>query len=142
MADAKIKTQATQVPVAEFLASVASAERRADAETLIAMMRTATGEEPTMWGPSIIGFGKYRYRYDSGRTGEMPVTAFSPRKTELVLYVVSDCAAFQPQLARLGKHRIGKCCLYIKRLADVDTGIVKALIEAGLAETADRRVRD
>jgi hypothetical protein len=142
MADAKIKTQATQVPVAEFLASVASAERRADAETLIAMMRAATGEEPAMWGPSIIGFGKYRYRYDSGRTGEMPVTAFSPRKTELVLYVVSDCAAFQPQLARLGKHRIGKCCLYIKRLADVDTGIVKSLIEAGLAETADRRVRD
>src|SRR5204863_278873 len=116
---AELKTKATEVKVADFIAAVPDEVRRADAETVCAMMARLTGEAPRMWGPSIIGFGRYAYRYDSGRTGEMCRIGFSPRKAELVLYVLDGNADQSEVLGRLGRHRTGKGCLYIRRLADV-----------------------
>lgn len=127
---AELKTKATQVEVADFLAAVPDPVRRADAETVCALMARLTGEQPKMWGPSIIGFGSYRYTYDSGRTGEMCRIGFSPRKAELVLYVLDGNADQSPVLGRLGKHKTGKGCLYIKKLADVDADVLEEIVRA------------
>ena len=135
---AELKTRSTAVSVADFLETIEHPERRADGEAVCAMMARITGEEPRMWGPSIIGFGRYHYKYDSGHAGTMCRLGFSPRKAELVLYVLNGSAAQQAQLARLGKHRTGKSCLYIKRLSDVDTGVLEAMIGNALADM-DRR---
>lgn len=130
---AELKTTATGVMVADFIAAVPDPVRRGDAETLCAMMARLTGEPPVMWGPSIIGFGRYAYRYDSGHSGEMCRIGFSPRKAELVLYVLVGDAGQEDSLARLGKHRTGKSCLYVKRLADVDQSVLEELVVSSLA---------
>ncbi|WP_137862582.1 MULTISPECIES: DUF1801 domain-containing protein [unclassified Sphingomonas] len=130
---AELKTKATEVKVADFIAAVPDEVRRADAETVCAMMARLTGEAPRMWGPSIIGFGRYAYRYDSGRTGEMCRIGFSPRKAELVLYVLDGNADQSEVLGRLGRHRTGKGCLYIRRLADVDADVLEEIVRARLA---------
>jgi len=132
------KTQPTTTRVADFLAAVPDATRRADAQALVALMTAATGQPPVMWGPSIIGFGAYQYRYDSGRQGEAPRVGFSPRKAELVLYLADGFAEREALLAQLGKHRQGKACVYIRRLADVNAVVLEQLIRASLHCTDTR----
>lgn len=128
------KTVETSADVAAFVAGVADAGQRADAEALIAMMADATGEAPRMWGSSIIGFGSYHYRYESGREGDMARISFSPRKGQTVLYITDGFPGHGDIMARLGKHKTGKSCLYVKTLADVDTGVLRELVDASLAE--------
>ncbi|GIF77221.1 DUF1801 domain-containing protein [Asanoa siamensis] len=127
-------TAPTDASVEAFLAAVADERRRDDARSLAALMTEITGETPRMWGPSIVGFGSYHYRYESGREGDAPLTGFSPRKTSLVVYLVGGYEERYPGvLAKLGKHKTGKGCLYLNRLADAD--------EATLRELIDRSVR-
>jgi hypothetical protein len=134
---ADLKTKQTTTSVADFIAAVPDETRRKDAETLCAMMGRLTGDPPAMWGPSIIGFGRYRYTYDSGHTGEMCRIGFSPRKAELVLYVLDGNADQREVLDRLGKHRTGKGCLYIKKLADVDTAALENIIQSKIDRMAE-----
>ena len=124
---AEIKTRPTEVSVEAFLDNVADPQRREDARVVRAMMERITGEPAKMWGPSIVGFGTYHYKYDSGHEGSMCRLGFSPRKAELVLYVLTESAGQDALLARLGKHKTGKSCLYIKRLSDVDEGVLEEL---------------
>ena len=130
---AENKTKPTAQSVSQFIQGLESASRQAEAATLIEMMERATGEKPKMWGPSIIGFGKVAYAYESGRTGETPVVSFSPRKASLVLYVGTCLGSVGPLLAKLGKHTTGKACLYVKKLDDVDLDIVEKIIAAEVA---------
>ncbi len=132
------KTKPTIVHAAAFIAAVPDPVRRADAEVVAAMMARVSGEPATMWGPSIIGFGSCHYKYESGREGDMPRIAFSPRKAETVLYIADGFPAYAELMARLGKHKIGKSCLYIKRLGDVDLTVLEALVAASWAEVARR----
>ena len=129
------KTKPTQVSVAEFIDAITDQSRREDAKALVKLMQNAAGEKPKMWGPSIIGFGSYHYTYESGREGDMPVVAFSPRKAATVLYGLSDSEALLP---KLGKHTRGKGCVYIKKLADVDQKVLQAMV---VKSVAARRVR-
>jgi nucleoid DNA-binding protein len=127
------KTKPTKTSVAAFIAAVADPTKRADAKALVKLMQSVAGEKPKMWGPSIIGFGSYHYRYESGREGDMPLIVFSPRKPATVLYNMlgfSDSAAL---LAKLGKHKTGKGCLYIKNLDDVDQKVLQALAVKSIA---------
>ncbi len=130
---AEAKTKATDASVAAFIDAVPDATRREDARAVIEMMQRATGAPPTLWGPSIIGFGSYRYRYESSREGEMCRIGFSPRRSELVFYLLSGDEEEAGLLERLGKHRAGKGCLYVKRLADVDQGVLETLIARRVA---------
>lgn len=123
----------TDVDVEAFLDAVPSDARREDARALVDLMHTITGEPPKMWGPSIVGFGSYSYRYESGRTGDSPLAAFSPRKANLVVYLVGDYEQRYPKLLeRLGPHTTGKACLYLKRLSDVDLGVLRQLVERAM----------
>jgi hypothetical protein len=133
------KTQPTTEPVQAFLATVADPLRRADCETVARMMARSTGAPATMWGPAIVGFGRYHYRYDSGREGDSMLVGFSPRKTDLTLYIMPSLDHFADLLPQLGKHKTGKSCLYLKRLADVDTGVLQQVIDSGVAAMAGRR---
>ena len=119
------KTKTTKASVAGFIDALADQSRRKDAKALVKLMQNAAGEKPKMWGPSIVGFGSYHYTYDSGREGDMPVVAFSPRKAATVLYGLSDAEALLP---KLGKHTRGKGCVYIKKLGDVDQNILEAMV--------------
>ena len=129
----ELKTKATPVTVASFIKKVPNAERRADAETLVALMRGLTKEEPKMWGPSIVGFGQYHYKYESGHEGDMPVLGFSPRSTGLVVYILPGFKEYEPLLKKLGKHSLGKSCLYIKRLSEIDMAVLKTMLVKTLA---------
>lgn len=130
---AEIKTKPTQVTVDDFIAAVENPVRREEAKTVCAMLERITGEPPRMWGPSIIGFGSYRYKYDSGHEGTMCRLGFSPRKAQLVLYILTEDSRQAEQLARLGKHKTGKSCLYINKLADVDIGVLEEMTHGALA---------
>ena len=112
--------------------------RREDARTVLAMMQRATGEPPRMWGANIVGFGHYRYRYASGREGEWFRIGFSPRKSALTLYIMPGFDAYDGLLARLGKHRTGKSCLYVTRLANVDEAVLDELIVASVGHMAEK----
>ena len=136
MADAK--TQPTQASVDDHLRAKASPAQLADCQALMAILHRVTGEAPTMWGPSIVGYGRYAYRYDSGRTGVSCATGFAVRGKELVLYLMADAPEQQQLLARLGTHKMGKSCLYLKRLADVDAAVLEALVAGSLAEIRRR----
>ncbi len=128
------KTTATTASVSAFIDKHPKEEMRDDSRALIAMMQELTGEEPHMYGPSIIGFGTYHYTYASGHSGSAPLVAFSPRKPELVLYVGQ--AVLEPEvLAKLGKHKATKGCLYVKKLADIDLKVLKAMIKKSIAAT-------
>jgi len=127
------KTQPTDASVAAFVAGLADERQRADSERLIALMSKVTGEPATMWGPSIIGFGSYHYRYASGREGDTPLVGFSPRKTALTLYASAGEDERADLLARLGPHKVGKSCVYVKRLSDVDEQVLADLVRAGVA---------
>ena len=124
---AETKTRPTQLSVADFIDAVENPVRRDDAKAVCAMLERVTGESPSMWGPSIVGFGSYHYRYDSGHEGDMCRLGFSPRKAELVLYILTDGPGEAEKLARLGKHKTGKSCLYIKKLSDVDMAVLEEL---------------
>jgi uncharacterized protein DUF1801 len=130
---AELKTGPTGVAVDEFLDAVPDPQRREDARKLRAMMERLSGEPAAMWGSSIVGFGRYRYKYDSGHEGEMGRIGFSPRARELVVYIVGGFPRHRPLMDRLGKHRTGKSCLYIKRLSDVDETVLERLITESLA---------
>jgi len=129
------KTKPTQVSVASFIDAIADDTKRADAKAIVKMMQSATGEKPKMWGPSIIGFGSQRLKYESGREGDWPIAAFSPRKAATVLYGLNEDRDAKVLLAKLGKHTTGKSCLYIKKLADVDRKVLEKLIQNAVAAT-------
>lgn len=126
------KTHVTEVSPADFIASVEHPVRRADAQALDVLFREVTGFQPKMWGPTIIGYGTYHYRYESGREGDTLATGFSPRKSSLSIYIMPGYADFGDILDRLGKHKIGKACLYVNKLADIDTAVLRELIRVGL----------
>lgn len=130
---AEIKTKPTEISPAEFIEAVENPARREDAKTLCAMLERVAGEPPRMWGPSIVGFGSYRYKYDSGHEGTMCRLGFSPRKTQFVLYILTDDAGQAGKLARLGKHKTGKSCLYINKLADVDLAVLEEMTRDSLS---------
>jgi hypothetical protein len=130
---AENKTKTTTVDPHAFLAAVENPQRRADGQALATIMTRISGEPPVMWGPSIVGFGLHRYKYDSGREGEICSIGFSPRKTALVLYLSGDLDSSQALLDRLGKHERGRGCLYVKKLADVDADILEEMIAAAWA---------
>ncbi|KAJ56384.1 hypothetical protein ACMU_05420 [Actibacterium mucosum KCTC 23349] len=132
------KTMPTPVLPADFLNAVDHPRRRADGLTLDQIFREETGFTPVMWGPSIVGYGRYHYVYDSGRQGDFLATGFSPRKSNLSIYIMPGYADFGDILTRLGKHKIGKSCLYINTLDDVDADVLRELIRAGLADLATR----
>jgi hypothetical protein len=135
---AEIKTKATEVSVDDFIEAVPDPQRREDAKTVRAMFERLTGEPARMWGPTIIGFGSYHYKYESGHEGVMCRMGFSPRKAELVLYVLTGFAGQQALLARLGKHRTGKVCLYIKKLPDVDEAVLEEIATKALAHMNEK----
>lgn len=135
---AENKTKPTDEDVAAFIERVPNAKRREDARTLCTLMERVTGDAPVLWGPSIVGFGSYHYRYASGREGDAPVAGFSPRARELVVYLSCDDAASEQLLARLGKHKSSKACLYIKSLADVDQGVLAELISQSAKTVRER----
>lgn len=126
------KTTATAVNVEDFLAAVTPEQRREEGRALDMVFREVTGFQPRMWGPSIIGYGRYTYRYDSGRTGESCATGFSPRGKAISIYGVTGFAGMEALLGRLGRHRLGKSCLYLTRLADEDQAVLRELIRCGL----------
>ena len=128
------KTNPTEISVADFIAAVENPIRRADAETLSALFEQISGEPPRMWGPSIIGFGRYHYRYDSGHEGDAPRLGFSPRKAHLVVYVMSGFKGQDDMIARIGKVKTSVSCMYIKRLDQIDLGVLREMAVASLAQ--------
>jgi Domain of unknown function (DU1801) len=135
---AENKTKPTKLSVAAFIDALTDQSRRADAKTLVKLMQKAAGEKPKMWGPSIIGFGSYHYMYDSGREGDMPLIAFSPRKAATALYGMTGFDGSEAFMAKLGKHTTGKGCLYIKKLADVDQKVLEAMAIKSVAAIRTR----
>ena len=111
--------------------------KRADARTVAGIMRDATGDEPRMWGPGIVGFGSYHYKYASGREGDWMLTGFSPRARNLTLYIMSGFREYEDLLARLGKHKTGKSCLYVNKLDDVDLDVLRELVERSVRYMAE-----
>lgn len=126
------KTKPTRVSVKAYLDAVPSARRRDDARVVAAMMKAATNSPARMWGPSIVGFGSYHYTYASGREGDSPLVGFSPRKDALTLYILGGFKTYEALLEKLGKHKRGAACLYIKSLDDVDLKVLKKLITASV----------
>lgn len=122
------KTVATKARVSDFVGSVEDTQKRRDLKAVMAMMRRATGKRATMWGPSIVGFGRYDYRYASGREGSFFLTGASPRKQSLTVYIMPGFSSYASLLKKLGKHKASKSCLYIKRLSDVDEAVLERLI--------------
>jgi len=128
------KTQENDGDVMAFLKTVENPVRQADAWAMLEMMERITGCPAKMWGASIIGFGSYHYKYESGREGDSPRIGFSPRKAKTVIYIMPGYTDFSEILARVGKHKKGKSCLYINKLADIDIGVLEELVMAGLAD--------
>lgn len=128
---AEPKTKKTKASVTAFLNTVTDPERRKDCKTLVSLMKRITGSAPSMWGDSIVGFGSYHYKYASGREGDWPEVAFSPRKQNLTVYVMTGFDT--PLMKKLGSYKTGKSCLYLNRLADIDLGILEQLIRDSVA---------
>ncbi len=133
------KTKPTELSVTAYIDALTDETKRADARALVKLMRSVTGEKPKMWGPSIVGFGNCHYVYESGRQGDMPLTGFSPRKAATVLYGLTGFSEAEALLAKLGKHTTGKGCLYVKKLADVDSKVLEALLLKSVAARKHRR---
>jgi hypothetical protein len=132
-----LKTKPTEVSVESHIAAIANEEQRKDAQSLVALMRKVTKQEPRMWGPSIVGFGSYHYKYASGHEGDSALAAFAARGRELVVYI----ASFEGRdvlLAKLGEHRTGKVCVYIRRLANIDLKVLEKLVARSVADTKSR----
>ena len=132
------KTKPTEVSVESHIAAVANEEQRNDAQTLVALMRRVTKQEPRMWGPSIVGFGSYHYKYASGHEGDSALAGFAARGSELVVYIAPDFEGRDALLAKLGEHTIGKVCVYMKRLANVDLKVLETLVARSVADTKRR----
>ena len=128
----KLKTQPNDRSVEQFLQAIENDQKRQDSREIVALMAQVTGETAQMWGDSIVGFGRYRYRYASGREGEWPLVGFSPRKQNLTLYIMAGFDHYDELLERLGKYSTGKSCLYIKKLEDVDRAVLEALVRASV----------
>jgi hypothetical protein len=135
---AKNKTKPGDASVDDYIAARASEQQRTDCRELMALLGKITAQRPKMWGPSIVGYGSYRYTYESGRTGEAPLTGFAIRGRELVVYLFAEHDRQKALLARLGKHKMGKSCLYFKRLADLDTSVLEKLVASAVAEVRRR----
>ena len=138
---AESKTKPTDASVAEYLAARASPEQLTDCKAIMAICSSATKQPAKMWGPSIVGYGSYTYKYESGRSGESCLTGFAVRGRELVVYLVAESPEQAELLAKLGKHKTGKACLYFKRLADLDPKILEALVAGSVAELKRRHPR-
>ena len=132
------KTKPTKVSAKSHIAAIANAEQQKDAKTLAALMRRVTRQEPRMWGPSIVGFGSYHYKYASGHEGDSALAAFAVRGRSLVVYIAEDFEGRADLFARLGKHSTGKVCVYIRRLADVDLKVLEKLVAKCVADTKHR----
>ena len=134
MGKAKNKTQATKVAATDFIKTVEPEKRRTDATLLLDFFNRVTGMKPVMWGPAIIGYGRYHYKYDSGREGDSMQIGFSPRKAKLVVYIMPGYryGDMEEKLSRLGKHKLGKSCLYINKLADIDLSVLEEMVLDGL----------
>lgn len=132
------KTQASDASVEVFLSSVEPEKRRIDGLALDTLFRRVTGWNPMMWGESIVGYGRYHYRYDSGREGDFLATGFAPRKSNLSLYIMPGYQQMDDMLKRLGKHKSGKACLYLNKLEDADQNVLEEIIRAGLDDLAQR----
>ena len=138
MARYVVKTGIEDVSVADFLNRIESAERQSDARKLVAMFQDVTGYAPRIWGPTMIGFGKYAYNYDSGHSGEAMASGFAPRRAEVVFYIGAGHADRAPLLERLGKHKLSKGCLYVRHLGQIDAAVLRQLIRDGLDDLARR----
>ena len=135
---AEAKTRPTDANVDAYLAAKASPTQLADCQVIMAICERVTRQAPAMWGPSIVGYGSYTYRYESGRSGAACLTGFAVRGKDLVLYLIAESPGQAELLAKLGKHKMGKACLYLKRLADVDVTVLESLIAGSVAELARR----
>lgn len=135
---AEAKTKPTSASIDEYLLSRASPQQVTDCEALMVMLQHVTQEQPRMWGPSIVGYGRYSYQYKSGRTGESCITGFAVRGSELVVYLVAESPEQQNLLAKLGKHKIGKSCLYLKRLSEVNIHVLEELVAKSVSEVKRR----
>ena len=136
----ELKTRPTTASVSEFLA-LQPDQRRVDCEAVLAMMEAATGEQAEMWGAAIVGFGRYAYSGSSKKVMEWPIVGFSPRKTDLTLYLMPGFEGRAELMAKLGKHKTGKSCLYLKKLADVDAGVLRELIDCSVRGMESQRIR-
>ena len=134
------KTRPTDQDVELFLDSIVDAQQRQDSRTIVEIMRAITGKAPRMWGDGIVGFGSYHYRYASGREGDWPLTGFSPRKQNLTLYLSYGFDQHSELLERLGKYKVGKACLYLKRLDDVDLTALRELIRKSVEQVTRANV--
>jgi hypothetical protein len=135
---AELKTKKTTESVDAFLRAVQDPQKQSDCRTVAKMMKAATGAAGKMWGTSIVGFGSYHYKYASGQEGDWPLAGFSPRKQNLVLYIMAGFSGAPRLMKKLGKYRTGKSCLYLKRLSDVDLDVLRQLIDASVAEMRKR----
>jgi hypothetical protein len=135
---AENKTKPTDASVDEYIASRANEQQRADCRQLMTLLKRITRQSPKMWGPSIVGYGSYRYTYDSGRTGEAPLAGFAIRGRELVVYMLAESEEQKLLLSKLGKHKMGKVCLYFKRLSDLDQSVLEKLVANSVADVKRR----
>jgi hypothetical protein len=135
---AELKTSKNKASVEDFLNAVEDKQKREDCREIQKMMQEITGEKPSMWGPSIVGFGSYHYKYETGREGDWFLEGFSPRKQNLTLYIMSGFKNYDALLGKLGKHSTGKSCLYIKRLSDIDKNVLKKMIIQSVEEVKNR----
>jgi len=134
---AKNKTQASLVDPKDFIETVEHPTRKADALVLLELFERVSGFKPKMWGPSIIGYGRYHYKYETGREDDSLATGFSPRKASISIYIMPGYQNYDEILERLGKHKIGKACLYVNKLADIDLAVLEELIKTGLSDLND-----
>ena len=135
---AKNKTKPTGASVKDYIASRANEQQRADVRELMALLKSITKQSPKMWGPSMVGYGSQRYTYESGRTGEVPLAAFAIRGRDFVAYVYAESRNQKALLAKLGKHSMGKSCLYFRQLADLDKSVLRQIIAGSIAEFRQR----
>ncbi|MFN0120719.1 MAG: DUF1801 domain-containing protein [Blastocatellia bacterium] len=127
------KTKKTEASVDEFIAAIADEKQRADCQVILGMMREATGAGPKMWGPAIVGFGSYHYKYESGREGDWFLTGFSPRKKNLTLYLMAGFTRYNELMGKLGKYKTGQSCLYVNKLTDIDLDVLRELLDQSIA---------
>jgi hypothetical protein len=138
---AKNKTTETTKSVTAFVNAISDTTKRKDSFEIIDLMTEQTGFEAKLWGPSIIGFGTYHYVYDSGREGDMPIVAFSPRSTAIVFYLSSNFEKREELLAKLGKHKTGKGCIYVKKLEDIDMSVLRKMVHLSVKRTISHKAK-
>ena len=131
---AEPKTKATKASVAAFLAAIPDEQRRKDCKAVMAIMKRVTKASPKLWGTNIVGYGSYHYKYASGQEGDWPLTGFSPRKQNLTLYIMAGFDDYPELMAKLGKYKTGKSCLYLKRLSDIDTAVLERLVAVSVKD--------